>query len=122
PLTFLVVAFKDFHYDQGLWGSAWVGFQNFAFFFKSVTAFEITRNTILYNAAFIVITAVVGITLALMMNEVRSRWVKVHQTILFLPYFLSWVVVGVITQGFLENQHGLLNHLFATYGFDPVQW
>lgn len=122
PLVFLIVAFKDFRYDKGLWGSEWVGFENFKFFFKSETAFIVTRNTILYNIAFIILTTVIAVALALMMNEVRRRWIKVHQTILFLPFFLSWVVVGYIVSAFLDHENGLVNQLLIDYGFNPIKW
>ncbi|NGP44905.1 sugar ABC transporter permease [Bacillaceae bacterium SIJ1] len=122
PLIFLIVAFKDFRYDKGLWGSEWVGFENFEFFFTSQTAFTITRNTILYNLTFIILTTVIAVAIAVLMNEVRKKWIKVHQTILFLPYFLSWVVVGYIAQSFLDYDNGLINQLLADFGFDPIRW
>src|SRR5690625_3464294 len=122
PLVFLIIAFKDFRYDKGLWGSEWTGFKNFEFFFNSETAFIVTRNTILYNLAFIILTTVIAVLLAVMMNEVRRKWLKVHQTILFLPYFLSWVVVGYIVSAFLDHENGLINQLLLDYGLDPIRW
>jgi|SRR5690625_4058726 len=122
PLVFLIIAFKDFRYDKGLWGSEWIGFKNFEFFFNSETAFIVTRNTILYNLAFIILTTVIAVLLAVMMNEVRRKWLKVHQTILFLPYFLSWVVVGYIVSAFLDHENGLINQLLLDYGLDPIRW
>lgn len=122
PLVFLIIAFKDYRYDKGLWKSEWVGFENFEFFFHSQTAFVVTRNTILYNLAFIVLTTVIAVAIAIMMNEVRRKWIKVHQTILFLPFFLSWVVVGYIVSAFLDLQNGLFNQLLADYGFNPIHW
>jgi putative aldouronate transport system permease protein len=122
PLLFLVVAFKRFRFDLGILGSPWVGLDNFKFFFTSQAAAIITRNTVLYNLTFIVLTTVISVTLAILLNEMTSKWQKIHQTLLFLPYFLSWVVVGYITQAFLDSKSGLINQLFETYGFSPVNW
>lgn len=122
PLLFLVVAFKRFRFDLGIWGSEWVGLDNFKFFFTSEAAAIITRNTVLFNLTFIILTTLISVTLAILMNELTSKWVKIHQTVLFLPYFLSWVVVGYIVQTFLDSRNGLLNQLFETYGFDPISW
>lgn len=122
PLIGLIIAFKKYNYAQGLWGSDWVGFQNFKFFFTSDNAFRITRNTIFYNGSFIVLTTAISVVFAIMMNEISRRWLKVHQTVLFLPYFLSWVVVSYVTLGFLEHKNGFLNQLFLSWGVDPVKW
>ncbi len=122
PLFGLVIAFKKYRYDKGIWGSEWIGLNNFKFFFQSDTAFRVTRNTILYNAAFIVLTTVGALVLAVMLNQLTKRWFKFHQTVLFLPYFLSWVVVGYITLGMMDYEHGALNTLLSTFGFEPVNW
>jgi putative aldouronate transport system permease protein len=122
PLIGLVIAFKKYNYMQGLWGSDWVGLKNFEFFFTSDNAFRITRNTILYNASFIVLTTAIAVTFAILMNEINRRWLKVHQTILFLPYFLSWVVVSYVTLGFLEQKSGFLNQILISFGAGPVKW
>lgn len=122
PLVGLVIAFKRYRYDKGIWGSEWVGWSNFEFFFQSDTAFRVTRNTILYNASFIAITTVVALALAVMMNELSRRWFKFHQTVLFLPYFLSWVVIGYITLGFMDYEHGALNTLLRAFGYDSANW
>lgn len=122
PLVGLIIAFKKFNYAKGLWGSEWVGWKNFSFFFASDNAFRITRNTILYNMSFIVLTTAIAVTLAILMNEISKRWLKLHQTALFLPYFLSWVVVSYVTLGFLDNGSGFLNQLLQQFGMAPVKW
>ncbi|WNR45406.1 ABC transporter permease [Paenibacillus roseipurpureus] len=122
PMFGLVLAFKRFRFDKGIWGSDWIGFKNFEFFLTSDNAFRVTRNTILYNCGFILITTVSALTLAVLLNEVGKRWVKVYQTALFLPYFLSWVVVSYITLGFLDHSNGYLNHILALFGTEPVKW
>lgn len=122
PLIGLVIAFKKYNYVKGLIGSPWVGFKNFDFFFKSEWAWRVTRNTVLYNLAFIVLTTIIALALAIMMNELSKRWFKIHQTILFLPYFLSWVVVGYIANGFLDFEHGAVNTLLSSFGIEAKNW
>lgn len=122
PLLGLLIAFKKYNYAKGLLGSDWVGFANFKFFFTSDAAWRVTRNTLLYNVSFIALTTLVALTLAVMMNELSRKWFKVHQSILFLPYFLSWVVVGYIAMGFLDYQHGAVNTIMQLLGKEPANW
>ncbi|NOU94346.1 ABC transporter permease subunit [Paenibacillus sp. LMG 31456] len=122
PLIGLILAFKDFRYDKGILGSNWIGFKNFEFFFTSEDAFRITRNTILYNVGFILLTTVIALALAIALNEVTKRFMKVYQTALFLPHFLSWVVVGYIALAFLDHEKGFINQWLIQYGMDPVKW
>jgi putative aldouronate transport system permease protein len=122
PMFGIVIAFKNYRFDQGIFGSAWVGFQNFEFFFKSSDAFRIVRNTLGYNLTFIMLGTLVSVTLAILLNEISRFWVKLYQTILFLPYFLSWVVGGYIVLSFLDSQYGLLNHLLVYWGKQPIDW
>ena len=122
PMGGIILAFKHYRYDLGILGSKWVGFKNFEFFFTSGTAWTITRNTVLYNLAFLSITTITSLALAIMLNELRRRWIKVHQTAMFLPYFLSWVVVSYIVLAFLDNRNGYLNALLASLGMDGVRW
>lgn len=122
PLVGLIVAFKAFRFDLGIFGSPWNGFDNFRFFFVSDNAWRITRNTVLYNTGFIVITMICALFLAILLNMVSSKAVKVYQTALFLPYFLSWVVVGYIALAFLEQERGLLDQLWMSFGLKPIHW
>jgi putative aldouronate transport system permease protein len=122
PMIGLVIAFKQYRYDLGIWGSEWIGFKNFAFFFKSDAALTVTRNTILYNISFILLTLVCALTFAILLNEISRRWIKVHQTILFLPYFLSWVVVGYVVFGFLDHKNGFMNVILQSFGDQPIKW
>ena len=86
PIAGVVIAFKDFRYDKGFLGSEWVGFKNFEFFFKSNDAWIVLRNTIGLNLLFIGVTLVIAVSVALMINEIRSRIaVKAIQTIMFFP-------------------------------------
>ncbi len=112
PLFGLVLAFKDYKYDSGFLGSKWVGLKNFTFFFKSQDAFTITRNTILYNLIFIISVLAGSVIFALILNGITRRGaVKIYQTVMFFPYFLSYAVIAFIVFAFLNVQYGLLNRL-----------
>ncbi len=123
PMFGAVIAFKFYNYNDGIFGSRWVGFDNFKFFFLSNDAFRITRNTILYNAAFIAIGTVAAVIIALLLHEVKSRKAtKYYQTTMILPYFLSWVIVGYVTYALLNPNYGLLNQILGIFGVAPIDW
>ncbi|CAM4510819.1 putative aldouronate transport system permease protein [Paenibacillus endophyticus] len=123
PMLGLVLAFKEYTYAKGIIGSDWVGINNFKFFFISGNAWMVTRNTVLYNAAFIAINLVLQVGVAIMLSEIRSRWFKkVSQSLMFLPFFISWVVVGTIAYNLLNYEHGTVNSLFRAAGIDPVNF
>ncbi|MEW9701520.1 ABC transporter permease [Paenibacillus sp. SI8] len=115
PMAGIVLAFKQYRYDLGILGSPWVGLDNFKFFFMTGDAFKVTRNTMLYNAAFIVINNVLQIVVAIFMAEIGSKlFRKTAQTIMFLPYFLSWVVVGAVAYNLFNYEHGTVNTLLKS--------
>jgi putative aldouronate transport system permease protein len=123
PMAGIVIAFKRFRVNLGFLRSPWVGLDNFRFFFESQDAWRITRNTLGYNAIFIILGLVVSVAFALMLFELTNRMVlKVYQTVFFFPYFLSWVVVGYVLYAFLDMQYGLLNGLLKTVGVEQIQW
>ncbi|NOU88231.1 ABC transporter permease subunit [Paenibacillus sp. LMG 31460] len=122
PMFGLVLAFKDFNFGKGIWGSDWVGLNNFKFFFTSDAALQVTRNTLLLNLSFIILTNLVSIAFALMLFELSRKAVKLYQTTLFFPYFLSWVVVSYVTYALLNPQLGVINHLFKQLGFAEINW
>lgn len=128
PMLGVLIAFKDFRISGGgfidsFFRSQWVGFKNFEFLFSTKDAFVITRNTLLYNLSFIVLDVLVPVTFALMLHEVRSRKAaKFYQTVLFLPYFLSWVVVSSFLYAFLSPDKGIVNHLITAAGGTGVSW
>lgn len=124
PLFGIVVAFKDYRQSEGLWGSKWVGLDNFQFLFKSPVLGRIVRNTLLYNAAFIVLSTAVAVLLAIIMNELRSKMaVRVFQMSVLLPYIISMVLVGYVVYGFLHPQNGFMNMtILPALGLDPVSW
>lgn len=123
PMIGIIIAFKDFRYDIGILESKWVGFNNFKFFFQSLDAWRITGNTIGLNALFIIFGLFVGVSLALLLFEIKQRiFIKTYQTILILPQFLSWVVVGYMTYALLNPNMGLLNKALETLGFESIKW
>lgn len=123
PMLGIFLAFKDYSLIKGPFGSDWCGFQNFEFLFKTKDAFIMTRNTILYNLAFIIGTAV-AIFVAILMCELGERKrVKFYQAAMLLPNLLSWVVIGFIAYAFLNADTGFINNSFLAWlGLDPVSW
>lgn len=123
PMGGLVLAFKRFNYTGGIFGSPWVGLDNFRFFFESGKAFSVTRNTALYNLAFIVINTSLEIMFAIILSEmVGKRLKKITQSMIFLPYFISWVIVGSIAYSLLSYETGTLNGILKGMGIDAVNF
>lgn len=121
PMGGIVLAFKNLDYSLGIFKSPWVGFENFTFFFQSGKAFLVTRNTVLYNTAFICVNTVLNLTVAILLSEMSSRlFKKAAQTMLLLPYFVSWVVVSAILYNLLNYEYGILNTFLTTLGFQAV--
>lgn len=121
PMSGLVLAFKNFRYDLGLFGSPWNGWANFDFLFQSVDLGRIVRNTLGYSATFIVVNLVTNVTVALLLFEISSRKaLKAYQTMMTLPNFLSWVIVGFITYAIFNPSYGVLNQMLASMGKETV--
>lgn len=121
PISGIIVAFKSYNFRDGIFGSPWVGFDNFKFFFISGQALIVTRNTVLYNLAFIVINTIIQITLAILLSEIRGKYFKkITQSLMFLPYFVSWVIIGVIAYNMFNYEHGSLNSLLGFFHMAPV--
>jgi putative aldouronate transport system permease protein len=124
PMAGLVIAFKDFNYAKGIFGSDWAGLQNFEFLFRTRDAFVITRNTVLYNAAFIVINTVVAIATAIMLSEVTKKaMMRIYQTVILLPYLISIVIVSYLVYAFLSVNVGFINKtLLPLFGKEALSW
>lgn len=124
PMFGIVIAFKDMNYTKGIFGSDWCGLDNFKFLFRTRDAWSITRNTICYNIAFFIIGTVMAMILAIAMNEIYSkRASKTYQTLILLPYLMSWVVISYLVFAFLSGENGFLNKsLFPLLGLKPVNW
>jgi putative aldouronate transport system permease protein len=124
PMSGIIIAFKTVNYQTGILHSPWVGFKNFEYLFKTSDVWIITRNTLLYNSLFIILNLIFPLAFALMLNEMKNRFLsKFHQTVMFLPYFLSMIVISYLVFGFMSDEHGYFNNtLFPALGLEPIQW
>ncbi len=128
PMAGLVIAFKEYRYTRegflaSIIKSKWVGFGNFKFLFSTSDAYIITRNTLLYNAAFIVFGLILSVALAIVLSELTSRRLaKWFQTGMFMPHFLSWVIVSYFVFSFLSFDKGVINRVLEWFGREPIQW
>lgn len=123
PMGGVVMAFQKLDLNKGIFTSPFVGFENFKFLFASSDAWVITRNTVLYNAAFIVLKLVLSVLLAVVIHEMRSKKLaKTTQTIIIMPHFLSIVVVSTIVFAFLSPTSGFINGVLKSHGMDTVNW
>jgi len=123
PMFGVILAFKNYRPAAGIFGSEWAGFENFKYLFSTRDAWNITYNTLFLNSLFIITGTVGGILIALLVNEVRNKWlVKFYQSAMFLPYFISWVIVSYFVYSLLSYDMGMVNNLLASLGMEPVQW
>lgn len=123
PMSGIIIAFKNFKFARGIFGSEWVGFDNFKFFFMSNDAFRVIKNTLLYNACFIIADMIFPVSFAVFLSQVRKKLaIKGYQTAIFLPYFLSWVVISYMTLSFFDYNSGMFNMLLQKFGKEPISW
>ncbi|OBZ12027.1 sugar ABC transporter permease [Bacillus sp. FJAT-27264] len=123
PIYGIMIAFKDYDYSKGITGSDWVGFRNFNYFFTSNDFWVILRNTLLLNILFITFTTLAAVVIALMFNEIRNKYFKrISQSLIFLPYFMSWIVIGMLVQSFLGGEQPPVNTWIQNLGFEPINW
>lgn len=123
PMFGVIIAFKKLNFAKGILGSDWCGLDNFKFLFASSDAWTITRNTIAYNLVNIILGTVLALAMAILMNEIRSKHAsKIYQTLVLLPYLMSWVVVSYICYAFLSSESGMVNGILEKLGMDPVNW
>lgn len=124
PMFGIFIAFKEIDYSKGLWGSDWVGFKNFEFLFRTNDAFIMTRNTILYNLAFIVIGTIVSIIMAIMLHELKNRLSsKLFQSAILFPNLVSMVIVSYLVYAFLNSDSGLINlSILRPLGLEEISW
>ena len=121
PMGGIVLAFKEYNYHDGIFGSPWVWFKNFTYFFQSGKAFSVTRNTILYNLAFLLVNTVLQITCAILLSELTGKWFKrITQSVMFFPYFISWVVVGAFVYNMFNFEFGAVNTFLKSIGLEPI--
>ena len=123
PMIGIVIAFKDYNPNLGIWGSAWNGLDNFKFFFTSQDAARTIRNTLMYSSSFLVLDLLCAVGLALMFYNLRSRRaLKFYNTVVILPRFMSPVIIAFIVYIILNPSYGLLNQLIIALGGSKIQW
>lgn len=124
PMAGIYVAFENYTFQGGLFGSEFVGLKNFRFFFANMSnALRATRNTLVINIGSIVLGTALNVTVAVIMGEInRERYRKAVQTIILFPHFLSWIVVGALSEVLLDTKNGLLNQLIVSLGGEAIEW
>ncbi len=124
PMAGILVAFKNYNARQGIWKSAWAGLKNFQFLFATPDAWVITRNTILYNVAFIIFNTLLGIIFAIFICDcVNEKLKKTYQSAILFPYLMSAVILGYIVFAFLSQSTGIVNNtILPALGMEPVDW
>ena len=119
PLPGIYVAFVRYNYRDGIFGSKFIGLDNFEFMIQSGKLWQLTKNTVLYNLAFIILGNLVAVFLAILLNEIQSYWFKkVSQTLMFLPYFISHVLVGILVFNILNYDTGFVNGVLTNLGYE----
>lgn len=124
PMAGIIIAFKNLNFRKGILGSDWCGFENFRFLFASKDAWVITRNTLLYNLGFIILGTLLALVVAILLNEIRSKLAsRIYQSLILLPYLMSWVIVNYLAYAFLSADTGLINNsILKPLGIAPISW
>lgn len=121
PMLGVVIAFKDYNYGLGIFKSPWIGLDNFRFFFLSGKAVSVTVNTFLYNLAFIILNNTLEIVFAIFLSEMIGKYFKkITQSMMFLPYFMSWATIGALFYGIFNYEHGYFNRFLQVIGLQPI--
>lgn len=121
PMFGLVLAFKDYKIARGFWGSDWAGFQVFMDIFAKDDFLRAVRNTLLLNGLDLVFSFTMPIVLALLLNEIKNiSFRRVNQTVLYLPHFLSWVIIGALAYQLLSEGNGVVNNVIEMMGGDRI--
>lgn len=123
PMFGVIIAFKDYNYIDGIWGSPWAGMEHFEYFFSSNDAGRIIPNTILYSLGFLFLKQALCILVAILLYELSNRiYIKTYQTAILLPNFISWVLVAYIGFTLFSHQHGILNSIIESLGGTKIEW
>lgn len=121
PMAGMVLAFKNYRFNLGIFGSPWNGLENFRFFFISGTGFLVTKNTIFFNLLNLATSQTIALSIAIIITEIRGKYFKkITQSIIFLPYFISWVIVGVFIYNIFNFESGTLNTVLKSLNLAPV--
>ncbi len=122
PMFGVILGFENYSVAKGFFGSPWIGLKNFEFLFSTLDAWRITRNTVLYNIAFITVNTSLSVLLALVLNEMYLRKLsKTIQTMMIMPYFLSMSVVAIIVYAFI-GANGVVNSILKSMGRASTNW
>jgi len=124
PMVGIIVAFKQYKFSLGIFGSPWNGIDNFKFLFEAKTFYTLIRNTLGYNVTFLILSHLLNMFLALCLYNVNKSKtaIKIFQTSMFLPYFLSWIVISYISYAFLSYNTGIINNLLEMVGLEKVEF
>lgn len=123
PLYGMLFAFKKLDVRKGIIGSDWVGLANFEFLFKSQQTGTFIRNTICYNLAFIILGTLIAVALAILLNEVKRKgFSKFYQSMLLIPFLISWVLASYLAYAFLAQDVGLINSVLKFFGKESIAW
>lgn len=124
PMAGLYMVFTKYNFKDGIFGSQFVGLQNFKFFFMNLdSAIRATKNTLVINLVSMLLGTCCNVGLAIILNELGNKYFKkVTQSVMLFPHFVSWIVVGVIAQGILDNGKGLLNQFITAFGGSGINW
>ena len=121
PMVGIYYAFTSYDFEGGLFGSPFVGLDNFKFLYQSGALWKLTINTIGYNIVFIVLGNVLAIAIAILISEIRGKlFKKFTQSIMFLPYFMSFVLLSVLTYNMFNFESGFFNQVLKSLGIAPV--
>lgn len=121
PMAGLVLAFKNYRFNLGVFGSDWNGLDNFKYLFQSGTGWLITKNTMVYNLLNLISSQILAILIAIFITEINARvFKKMSQSIIFLPYFISWVIVGTFVYSIFNYETGVLNSILKSIGLEAV--
>ena len=120
PMSGIAIAFEKFVPAKGIFGSKWVGLNNFRYMFQQPDSWQVLSNTVIIAVSKIVLNLIVPVVVALLLNEIRSRGFKRFvQTVVYLPHFLSWVILGGILTNLLSLD-GIVNRFLQLLGMQPV--
>jgi len=121
PMAGIVVAFERYNPVKGFFGSKWIGLENFKYLLDMPTTVQVLWNTVSISFMKIVAGLIVPVLFAIQLDLIRSAFVKrTVQTIIYMPYFLSWVILGGILIDLLSPSTGLINDALKSLGFQPV--
>lgn len=119
PMGGAVIAFKNYKYNLGIFASPWVGFDNFKYFVSSGKMWTLTRNTLAYNIVFMAADVIVRMFMAILIYEMCTKLYKrILQSVMILPHFLSWVVIGGLAYNMLNYEFGTINNWLASLGME----